>query len=70
VWTPAHPLAQRPPASHLYVELVQGTSMRKLMLAIVIVAPLLASACNTIAGIGKDVSTVGGVMTDSAEKTK
>ena len=44
--------------------------MRKLMLAIVIVAPLLASACNTIAGIGKDVSTVGGVDSDTAEKTK
>lgn len=44
--------------------------MRKLMLAIVIVAPLLASACNTIAGVGKDLSTVGGVVTDSAEKSK
>ena len=33
-------------------------------------ALVLLTACNTIAGIGKDVSTVGGVMTDSAEKTK
>ncbi|MEQ1781629.1 MAG: entericidin EcnA/B family protein [Hyphomonadaceae bacterium] len=44
--------------------------MRKLMIAIALVAPLLASACNTIAGIGKDVSTVGGVVSDTAEKTK
>jgi len=44
--------------------------MRKLFLAVVLAAPLLASACNTIAGLGKDVTAVGDVMTDSAEKTK
>ena len=33
-------------------------------------APLLASACNTIAGLGKDVATVGDVVTKSAEDTK
>jgi entericidin B len=44
--------------------------MRKLFLAVVLAAPLLASACNTIAGLGKDVQAVGDVMTDSAEKTK
>jgi predicted small secreted protein len=44
--------------------------MRKLLLAVMLAAPLLASACNTIAGLGKDVATVGDVMTDSAEKTK
>ena len=44
--------------------------MRKLLLAVMIAAPLMASACNTIAGLGKDVQTVGDVMTDSAEKTK
>jgi len=49
---------------------VQGTLMRKLLLAVVLAAPLLASACNTIAGLGKDVQTVGDVMTDTAEKTK
>jgi len=44
--------------------------MRKLFLALVLAAPLFASACNTIAGLGKDVRAVGDVMTDSAEKTK
>ncbi len=44
--------------------------MRKLLLAVMLAMPLMASACNTIAGIGKDVSTVGDVVTDSAEKTK
>jgi predicted small secreted protein len=44
--------------------------MRKLMIAIAIMAPLLASACNTIAGFGKDVGAVGDAVSDSAEKTK
>ena len=44
--------------------------MRKIVLAMMLAAPLLASACNTIAGLGKDVSTVGGVVTKSAEETK
>jgi len=44
--------------------------MRKILLAVIIVAPLLASACNTIAGLGKDVTTVGDVVTKSAEETK
>jgi predicted small secreted protein len=35
-----------------------------------IAAPLLASACNTIAGVGKDVTAVGDAMTKSAEDTK
>jgi entericidin B len=44
--------------------------MRKILLAVMIAAPLLASACNTIAGLGKDVGAVGDAVTDSAEKTK
>jgi entericidin B len=44
--------------------------MRKILLAVIIAAPLLASACNTIAGLGKDVTTVGDVVTKSAEETK
>ena len=44
--------------------------MRKLMIAIAIAAPLLASACNTIAGLGKDVGAVGDAVSDAAEKTK
>jgi len=44
--------------------------MRKIILAVMLAAPLLASACNTIAGLGKDVTTVGDVVTKSAEDTK
>jgi predicted small secreted protein len=44
--------------------------MRKLILAALIAAPLLLSACNTIAGLGKDVGAVGDAVSDSAEKSK
>lgn len=44
--------------------------MRKLILALVIAAPLLVAACNTIAGIGKDVGAVGGAVEDAAEDSK
>lgn len=44
--------------------------MRRLLIAVILAAPLAASACNTIAGIGKDVETVGRVLSNSAEKNK
>ena len=44
--------------------------MRKLIMAALIAAPLLLSACNTIAGLGKDVGAVGDAVSDSAEKSK
>ncbi|MEZ6029433.1 MAG: entericidin A/B family lipoprotein [Hyphomonadaceae bacterium] len=44
--------------------------MRKLLLAVMIAAPLLAAACNTIEGLGKDVQAAGKAVSDSAEKTK
>lgn len=44
--------------------------MRKLLLAIALAAPLLASACNTIAGLGKDVGAVGDAVNKSAEEAK
>jgi predicted small secreted protein len=44
--------------------------MRKLVLAsLLLLTPVLA-ACNTIAGIGKDVSTVGGAVEDAAKDAK
>jgi predicted small secreted protein len=46
------------------------TLMRKLLLAVVLAAPLLASACNTIAGLGKDVGIVGGAVEKTAEDAK
>ena len=44
--------------------------MRILIMAALIAAPLLLTACNTIAGLGKDVGAVGDAVSDSAEKSK
>jgi entericidin A len=43
--------------------------MRKLILALLIAAPLMA-ACNTVQGFGKDVAKVGDKIEDGAEKAK
>jgi len=44
--------------------------MRKLLIAVMLAAPLLASACNTIAGLGRDVGAVGDAVAKTAEDTK
>ena len=44
--------------------------MRKFLIALAIAAPLMASACNTIAGVGRDVGAVGGAMTKTADLSK
>ena len=44
--------------------------MRKLVLALIIAAPLMAAGCNTVAGFGKDLSKVGDTVKDAAEKAK
>lgn len=44
--------------------------MRKLLIALVLAAPLLASACNTVKGFGQDVEKAGGALEDAAEKSK
>lgn len=44
--------------------------MRKLIIAVLLVAPLMASACNTIAGVGKDVGAVGNAVSKTAEEAK
>lgn len=45
--------------------------MKKLVLVLAALAafPALA-ACNTISGVGKDVSAAGDVVSDTAEETK
>jgi predicted small secreted protein len=35
-----------------------------------IAAPLLATACNTISGIGRDVGAVGDAVSKTAEENK
>lgn len=40
--------------------------MRKIIILAVLAACLTTAACNTIAGAGKDVSSVGAATTDTA----
>lgn len=41
----------------------------KKAIAISLLLTFFLAGCNTVAGVGKDVSKVGDVVTDSAEKT-
>ena len=43
---------------------------RFVLLAIVAAAALSAAACNTVAGAGKDVSSAGHAVTDTAQDAK
>jgi predicted small secreted protein len=68
---PASSLRKPPQAAIFHTrDNIKGIPMRKLLLAVALVAPLLASACNTIAGLGKDVGAVGDAVSDTAEKSK
>jgi len=44
--------------------------MRKLFGMIVVAGALLASACNTVEGAGKDVSSAGDAVSDAADDDK
>jgi len=44
--------------------------MRKLMILALVAAGLTLSACNTVAGAGKDVSSAGHAVTDTANDAK
>ena len=44
--------------------------MRKLLMAVLIATPLLAAACNTIEGLGKDVQAAGKAVSTTAEENK
>ena len=44
--------------------------MRKLLIALMIAAPLMASACNTIAGVGRDTQAAGQAVTGAANDAK
>ncbi|HEY7901047.1 MAG TPA: entericidin A/B family lipoprotein [Caulobacteraceae bacterium] len=44
--------------------------MRKLFILAVIAAGLAVSACNTVAGAGRDVSSAGHAVTDTAQDAK
>jgi len=44
--------------------------MRKLIVLAIIAASLATAACNTVAGAGKDVSSTGHAVTDTANDAK
>ncbi|HZK98976.1 MAG TPA: entericidin A/B family lipoprotein [Caulobacteraceae bacterium] len=44
--------------------------MRKFIVLAIVAASLAAAACNTVAGAGKDVSSAGHAVTDTADDSK
>ncbi len=44
--------------------------MRKLMGMTIIAGALLISACNTVEGVGRDVSSAGNTVAKTADKSK
>ena len=44
--------------------------MRKFMVLGVVVAALAVSACNTVAGVGRDVSAVGSAVAGAADDAR
>ena len=44
--------------------------MRKILVLLVATAAIAVSACNTVAGAGKDVSSAGHAVTDTADDAK
>ena len=44
--------------------------MRQFLILAVLAASLSVAACNTVAGAGRDVKSVGGAVTETAEDAK
>jgi len=44
--------------------------MKKIIALTIVAAALAVSACNTVAGAGRDVSAAGSVVTEGAEDAK
>ncbi|KTT99615.1 entericidin EcnAB [Sphingomonas yabuuchiae] len=44
--------------------------MRKIMGLAIVAGALLVSACNTVEGMGKDVSSAGNTVAKTADKSK
>jgi predicted small secreted protein len=44
--------------------------MRKILILAVVAAALTVSACNTVAGVGQDVSAAGRAVTNTAKDAK
>ena len=44
--------------------------MRKILILMAFAATFAVAACNTVSGAGKDVKSVGGAVTETAEDAK
>lgn len=44
--------------------------MRKVVILVVTAAALMTAACNTVSGVGKDVTAVGKAVTGAADDVK
>jgi predicted small secreted protein len=44
--------------------------MRKILILATVTAALMVSACNTVAGVGQDVSAAGRAVTNTAKDAK
>jgi len=44
--------------------------MRKIFVLVAAAAALTTAACNTVAGVGRDASAAGSVVTETAEDAK
>ena len=51
-------------------QIIGAILMRKILILTALGAALLVSACNTIAGAGKDVSATGHAVTNTADDAK
>jgi predicted small secreted protein len=49
---------------------MSDTSMRKILILATVAAALMVSACNTVAGVGQDVSAAGRAVTNTAKDAK
>jgi predicted small secreted protein len=47
-----------------------GGSMRKVLGLVVVAGALMVSACNTVEGVGKDVSSAGSTVAKTADDAK
>jgi predicted small secreted protein len=55
----------------VYLHRTQETvTMRKIIVLAALAASLALAACNTVAGAGKDVSSAGHAVTDTADDAK
>ena len=44
--------------------------MRKLLIALFLLAPVTLTACNTVKGVGEDISSAGDALSKSADDAK